>query len=192
MKEQVTGDVSEHSSVQCIEYEESSNSVDRRLHQETGRGRSCGRAGASLSSLLPSDWTAIPSALCAVDSEASSFAVTSIVEPHADSVECRGEGNLPGISYQDMASITAKKVPTSKTPEPLPLFSCHPCATVSLVHSTGSVPSPHSKRRRTTYPSSKCLHRFSANCAFVLHTVHSSLNTTFFVVFAFLWNTGFV
>jgi hypothetical protein len=43
-----------------------------------------------------------------------------------------------------------------------------------------------------TYPSSKCLHRFSANCDFVLHTVHSNLNTTFFVVLAFLWNTGFV
>lgn len=43
-----------------------------------------------------------------------------------------------------------------------------------------------------TYPSSKCLQRFNANCAFVLQAVHSSLNTTFFVVFAFLWNTGFV
>jgi hypothetical protein len=26
----------------------------------------------------------------------------------------------------------------------------------------------------------------------VLHTVHSNRSTTFFVVFAFLWNTGFV
>lgn len=42
------------------------------------------------------------------------------------------------------------------------------------------------------YPNSKCLHRFSDNCAFVLQLVHSNLNTTFFVVFAFLWNTGFV
>lgn len=45
---------------------------------------------------------------------------------------------------------------------------------------------------RQTYPSSKCLHRLSANCAFVLHCVHSNRSTTFFVVFAFLWNTGFV
>lgn len=43
-----------------------------------------------------------------------------------------------------------------------------------------------------TYPSSKCLHLFNANCALVLHAVHSSLNTTFFVVLAFLWKTGFV
>ena len=109
MKEQVTGDVSEHSSVQGIEYEESNNSVDRRMHQKTGRGRSCGCAGASLSSLLPLDWTAIPSELCAVESEASSLAVTSIVESHAESVECRGEGNLQGISYQDMASPSPQR-----------------------------------------------------------------------------------
>lgn len=44
----------------------------------------------------------------------------------------------------------------------------------------------------TTYPSSKCLQRLSANCALVLQTVHSSLKTTFFVVLAFLWKTGFV
>ena len=44
----------------------------------------------------------------------------------------------------------------------------------------------------SSYPSSKCLHRFSDSCAFVLHDVHSNLNTTFFVVLAFLWNTGFV
>lgn len=43
-----------------------------------------------------------------------------------------------------------------------------------------------------TYPSSKCLHRFSASCAFVLQLVHSNRSTTFFVVFAFLWKTGFV
>ena len=49
-------------------------------------------------------------------------------------------------------------------------------------------PNPESK----TYPSSKCLHLFNANCALVLHAVHSSLNTTFFVVLAFLWKTGFV
>ena len=42
------------------------------------------------------------------------------------------------------------------------------------------------------YPSSKCLHRFSASCALVLHFVHSSRKTTFFVVLAFLWKTGFV
>jgi len=43
-----------------------------------------------------------------------------------------------------------------------------------------------------TYPSSKCLQRLRASCAFVLHVVHSNRNTIFFVVFAFLWNTGFV
>lgn len=43
-----------------------------------------------------------------------------------------------------------------------------------------------------TYPSSKCLHRFSASCSLVLQLTHSNLNTTFFVVLAFLWNTGFV
>lgn len=42
------------------------------------------------------------------------------------------------------------------------------------------------------YPSSKCLHLFRASWALVLQTVHSSLNTTFLVVFAFLWKTGLV
>jgi hypothetical protein len=51
---------------------------------------------------------------------------------------------------------------------------------------------PLLKSRKSKYPSSKCLHRFNASCAFVLHAVHSNLNTTFFVVLAFLWNTGFV
>jgi len=43
-----------------------------------------------------------------------------------------------------------------------------------------------------TYPSSKCLQRLRASCALVLHDVHSSLRTTFLVVFAFLWKTGLV
>jgi hypothetical protein len=43
-----------------------------------------------------------------------------------------------------------------------------------------------------TYPSSKCLQRLSDSCALVLHCVHSSLSTTFLVVLAFLWKTGFV
>jgi hypothetical protein len=43
-----------------------------------------------------------------------------------------------------------------------------------------------------TYPNSKCLHRFNANCALVLHALHSNLSTTFFVVLAFLWKTGLV
>jgi hypothetical protein len=42
------------------------------------------------------------------------------------------------------------------------------------------------------YPNSKCLQRFNANCALVLQLVHSSLNTTFLVVLAFLWKTGLV
>lgn len=43
-----------------------------------------------------------------------------------------------------------------------------------------------------TYPSSKCLQRLSDSCALVLHCVHSNRSTTFLVVLAFLWNTGFV
>jgi len=43
-----------------------------------------------------------------------------------------------------------------------------------------------------TYPNSKCLQRLSESCALVLHDVHSNRSTTFFVVLAFLWNTGFV
>ena len=43
-----------------------------------------------------------------------------------------------------------------------------------------------------TYPNSKCLQRFNESCAFVLHCVHSNLNTTFLVVLAFLWKTGLV
>ena len=50
----------------------------------------------------------------------------------------------------------------------------------------------HHPELQVAYPSSKCLHRFNASCAFVLQDVHSNLNTTFLVVFAFLWNTGFV
>jgi hypothetical protein len=61
-----------------------------------------------------------------------------------------------------------------------------------LVTTTQPLASFPLKALNRTYPSSKCLHRFSANCAFVLHAVHSNLNTTFFVVLAFLWNTGFV
>jgi hypothetical protein len=45
---------------------------------------------------------------------------------------------------------------------------------------------------RITYPSSKCLHRFSATCALVLQLTHSSRNTIFLVVLAFFLNTGFV
>jgi hypothetical protein len=44
----------------------------------------------------------------------------------------------------------------------------------------------------STYPSSKCLHRFSDNCDLVLHLTHSKRSTTFLVVLAFLWKTGFV
>jgi hypothetical protein len=68
---------------------------------------------------------------------------------------------------------------------------------VTTIKSLALIPTPQilkisvGKDMRT-YPSSKCLHRFNANCAFVLQAVHSSLNTTFFVVLAFLWNTGFV
>ena len=43
-----------------------------------------------------------------------------------------------------------------------------------------------------THPSSKCLHLLRASCALVLHFTHSNRSTTFFVVFAFLWKTGFV
>ena len=78
---------------------------------------------------------------------------------------------------------------TSRTPTQHPLSSCHHCKPISphiqIENSCG-------REERRTYPSSKCLHRFNANCAFVLQDVHSSLNTTFFVVLAFLWNTGFV
>lgn len=63
---------------------------------------------------------------------------------------------------------------------------------VTTVKSLAPSPSPSRTSRGTTYPSSKCLHRFNASCAFVLQAVHSNLNTTFFVVFAFLWKTGFV
>jgi len=65
---------------------------------------------------------------------------------------------------------------------------------VTTVESLVSLSSPSGtpKSSRVTYPSSKCLHRFNASCAFVLQAVHSNLNTTFLVVFAFLWNTGFV
>lgn len=68
------------------------------------------------------------------------------------------------------------------------------CLLVSAVHHVLALCALWSSSIRTwsTHPSSKCLHRFSASCAFVLHTVHSSLSTTFFVVFAFLWKTGFV
>jgi len=45
---------------------------------------------------------------------------------------------------------------------------------------------------RRPYPNSKCLQRFNDNCALVLQLVHSSLNTTFLVVLAFLWKTGLV
>ena len=119
--------------------------------------------------------------------------VTSIIKSHVhiDPV-CGGEGNLPGISYQDMAiPITAKKSFPSKIPVPLPLSSCLPYTPVShLIPLAICLIKP--QLERVAYPSSKCLHRFNASCAFVLQTVHSSLNTTFFVVFAFLWNTGFV
>ena len=59
-------------------------------------------------------------------------------------------------------------------------------------HTPSFSPSSNLHQTRMTYPSSKCLHRFNANCAFVLQDVHSNLNTTFFVVLAFLWNTGLV
>jgi len=78
---------------------------------------------------------------------------------------------------------------TSRIPAQHPWSSCHHCKPISphiqIENSCG-------REERRTYPSSKCLHRFNANCAFVLQDVHSSLNTTFFVVLAFLWNTGFV
>merc|ERR1719386_694868 len=41
-------------------------------------------------------------------------------------------------------------------------------------------------------PSSKCLVRLIGFIRFALHFVHSNFNTIFFVVFAFLWKTGFV
>jgi len=44
----------------------------------------------------------------------------------------------------------------------------------------------------STYPSSKCLHRFSDNWDLVLHLMHSKRSTTFLVVLAFLWKTGLV
>jgi len=46
--------------------------------------------------------------------------------------------------------------------------------------------------RARTYPSSKCLQRFSASWHLALHLTHSNRNTIFFVVLAFLWKTGFV
>jgi hypothetical protein len=63
---------------------------------------------------------------------------------------------------------------------------------ITTVKSLAPSSSPSRMSRGVTYPSSKCLHRFNASCAFVLQAVHSNLNTTFFVVFAFLWKTGFV
>lgn len=48
------------------------------------------------------------------------------------------------------------------------------------------------KSARITYPSSKCLQRFSDSCSLVLHLTHSNRNTTFLVVLAFLWKTGLV
>merc|ERR1719188_1187896 len=41
-------------------------------------------------------------------------------------------------------------------------------------------------------PSSKCFVRLMGFIRLALHFVHSSLSTIFFVVFAFLWKTGFV
>jgi hypothetical protein len=57
---------------------------------------------------------------------------------------------------------------------------------VTTITLLASLVSKNCTGRRISYPSSKCLHRFNANCAFVLHAVHSNLNTTFFVVLAFL------
>lgn len=69
-------------------------------------------------------------------------------------------------------------------------------STLSLLITTIKLLAPcfptRTVQERGTYPSSKCLQRFNANCAFVLHDVHSSLRTTFFVVLAFLWKTGLV
>lgn len=83
----------------------------------------------------------------------------------------------------------------SRIPALHPSSSCRPCRRhVSLHHlPISSVPSlfPPTTEEKT-YPNSKCLHLLSANCAFVLHAVHSSLSTIFFVVLAFLWKTGFV
>lgn len=52
--------------------------------------------------------------------------------------------------------------------------------------SASLIPSPKKLETNSSYPNSKCLHRFRANCALVLQTVHSNLKTTFFVVLAFL------
>merc|ERR1719359_1143699 len=41
-------------------------------------------------------------------------------------------------------------------------------------------------------PSSKCFVRLIGFMRFALHLVHSNFRTIFFVVFAFLWKTGFV
>merc|ERR1712010_266005 len=41
-------------------------------------------------------------------------------------------------------------------------------------------------------PNSKCFVRLMGFIRFALHFVHSNLSTIFFVVFAFLWKTGFV
>merc|ERR1719188_2138982 len=41
-------------------------------------------------------------------------------------------------------------------------------------------------------PNSKCLVRLIGFMRLALHLLHSSLRTIFLVVFAFLWNTGFV
>ena len=72
----------------------------------------------------------------------------------------------------------------------------HQCSTLGLLVTTipslALTPIYSLNPESETYPSSKCLHLFNANCALVLHAVHSSLNTTFFVVLAFLWKTGFV
>jgi len=50
----------------------------------------------------------------------------------------------------------------------------------------------YTARLGSPYPSSKCLHRLRGSCFLALHPLHSRRNTTFFVVLAFLWKTGFV
>lgn len=93
------------------------------------------------------------------------------------------------LSMKEAIRMQAKPSSTTlRTQEPHPWSSCHRCTEDDLsVLLCSSTPTSS-----VTYPSSKCLHRFSANCVLVLHATHSNRSTIFLVVLAFLWNTGFV